>query len=173
MYTYTYKQPISLEEIPITSVYNSENAISYKFQRCYSNNLKRFFDKLMDYRYFLRYDVYDMEDHPIFTCKKVSRKGRVYYEAFDYLQQKKFMVAYDKWKELIPDLMITDGDLHIQIQKDMEDWSRFIYNNKEIARWKANMEGEFLIQLEIEEDSPIQNAGFFIGISQCVLFIGG
>lgn len=172
MYKFTYKQPISLETTPLTYVYR-ENIAIYTFQRHYSNGIKRFIDKIMDYRYFLQYDVYDLEDNLIFTCKKVSRKGRVYYEAFDYMQQKKFMIAYDKWKELIPDLIITDGDLQIQIQKEMEEWSRFVYKDKEIARWKANVNGEFFIQLEVEEDSPIHNIGFFIGICQCVLFIGG
>ncbi|TQR16313.1 tubby C-terminal domain-like protein [Psychrobacillus soli] len=173
MHKYTYTQPLSLETTPITFVYNEEGIAVYKFQRHYSNGIKRFVDKAMDFRYFLRYDIYNLEDQPIFTCKKVSKKGRVYYEAFDYLQQEKYIVAYDKWKELVPDLMITNGNFQIDILKEIEDWSRFIYNDKEIARWKADVEGEFFIQLEIEEDSPIQDAGFFIGICQCVLFIGG
>ena len=173
MYKYTYTQPISLETTPITPVYNEESILAYKFQRHYSSGIKKYIDKLMDYRYFLQYDVYDLEDQLVFTCKKVSRKGSIYFEAYDYLTKEKYMVAYDKWKELIPDLIITKGNLQIHIQKEMEDWSRFICDGKEIAKWKADMDGEFLIQLEIAEDSPIQHPAFFIGISQCVLFIGG
>lgn len=173
MYKYTYAQPISIETTPFTPVYNEENIATYKFQRHYSNGIKKYIDKLMDYRYFLQYDVYDLDDQLVFICKKVTRKGRVYYEAYDYLQQQKYTVAYDKWKELIPDLIITNGDMQISIQKEMEGWSRYIWNDKEIARWKADVEEEFIIQLEIAEDSPIQHAAFFIGISQCVLFIGG
>ncbi|SES30779.1 hypothetical protein [Psychrobacillus sp. OK032] len=173
MYKYTYTQPTSLEATPMTVVYHEESITAYRFQRRYANGFTRLVDKLMDYRYFLQYDVYDHEDQLVFTCKKVSRKGRVYYEAYDNLQKEKYMVAYDKWKELIPDLFISNGNLQINIQKEMEGWSRFIYNDKEIARWRADLEGEFLIQLEIAEDSPIQHAAFFIGISQCVLFIGG
>jgi hypothetical protein len=55
----------------------------------------------------------------------------------------------------------------------MEGWSRFTYEDKEIARWKAELNEEFSVQLEIEEDSPIQNAAFFVAISQCALFVGG
>lgn len=174
MQIYTYKQPISIETTPMTSVYNDNGAVAYTFQRHYSNGVKRFFDKLlMDFRYFLRYHVYDTNDQLIFMCKKISRKGRVYYEAVDYVQQEKYMVAYDTWKELIPDLMITDGKTQIKIHKEMQDWSRFTINDIEIARWKAEViSDEFKIQLEIAEDSPIQHAAFFIAISQCALFIG-
>ncbi|MFJ8063579.1 hypothetical protein ACIQYS_02980 [Psychrobacillus sp. NPDC096426] len=173
MYKFTYAQPISLETTPITYAYNEESIATFKFQRHYSNTIKKMVDKLMDYRYFLQYDVYNLEDQLVFSCKKITRKGRVYYEAYDYLHKEKYMVSYDKWKELIPDLIIKSGNMQINIQKEMEGWSRFIWKDKEIARWKADVEGEFLIQLEIAEDSPIQHAAFFIGISQCVLFIGG
>lgn len=173
MHKYTYSQPISIALTPMTLVLNCEGAVVYKFQRYYSNKLKKFVDKLMDYRYFLRYDVYDLDNQLIFTCKKVSRKGRVYYEAEDLLQHRKYIVSYDKWKELIPDLLISDGNMKIQIVKEMEGWTRFKYNDKEIARWKAEVVDEFIIELEIEEDSPVQNAAFFIAISQCALFIGG
>ena len=172
MHKYTYKQPLAIDTTPKTSVYNEEGNVVYTFQRHYSNGLKKFADRLMDYRYFLRYDVYDPNDQLVFMCKKVSKKGRVYYEATDYLHEQKYMIAYDKWKELIPDLMITDGNKTIKIDKEIEDWSRFVYNEKEIARWKAEVADEFTIQLEIEEDSPIQHVAFFIAISQCTLFIG-
>lgn len=172
MHTYTYKQPIAIDITPMTSVLNEEGIVTYKFQRYYSNGLKKFADKLWDYRYFLHYNVYDTNDQLVFMCKKVSRKGRVYYEAVDYLHERKYMIAYDKWKELIPDLMITDGNMTIMIDKEMDDWSRFMHNDQEIARWKAEVGEEFSLQLEIKEDSPITNAAFFIAISQCALFIG-
>ncbi|WP_391118173.1 hypothetical protein [Psychrobacillus sp. L3] len=173
MHTYTYNQPNSIDITPMISVYNHEGVVSVEFERYYSNKLKKFVDKLMDYRYFLRYNVYNINKELIFTCKKVSKKGRVYYEANDLVQQHTYIVAYDKWKELIPDLMITDGSLQIKLQKEMEGWSRFTYNDKEIARWKAELNEGFSVQLEIEEDSPIQNVAFFIAISQCALFVGG
>lgn len=173
MQLYTYTQPISLDLVPMTNVYNAEGAVMYKFQRDYSNKLKKLVDRLMDFRYFLSYNILDANDQLVFSCKKISRKGRVYYEARDQLQNSNYIIAYDKWKELIPDLVISNGNLQIHIQKEMEGWSRFIYDTKEIARWKAEVGEVFTIFLEIEEDSPIQNAAFFIAISQCALFIGG
>ncbi|MEI4770662.1 hypothetical protein WAX74_13585 [Psychrobacillus sp. FJAT-51614] len=173
MQKYTYKHPNAIDTTTVIAVYNDTGEITHSFQRYYSNRLKKLLDKAMDYRYFLYYNVFDVEETLVFTCKKISKKGRVYYEAIDHLQENKFIVAYDKWKELIPDLTITDGHIHIQLHKEMENWSRFTHNEKEIARWRAEIGDQFTIFLEIEEDSPIQNVAFFIAISQCALFIGG
>ncbi|MDF2067294.1 hypothetical protein [Bacillus sp. Cr_A10] len=173
MQKYTYKHPNAIETTTRIHVYDDTGKITHSFERYYSNSLKKFFDKAMDYRYFLYYKVYDANETLVFTCKKVSKKGRVYYEAIDHLQQKTYIVAYDKWKELIPDLTITDGNIQIRIQKEMENWSLFTHNEKEIARWKAEIGDQFSIYLEIEDDSPIQNVAFFIAISQCALFVGG
>ncbi|WP_245639430.1 tubby C-terminal domain-like protein [Viridibacillus arvi] len=172
MQRYTYLHPNSIETTPKITVADESGQAVFTFQRHYSNSLKRILDKVMDYRYFLRYDVFDMQDEPLFTCKKVTRKGKVFYEAKDLKQQKKYMLAYDGWKELIPDLVITDGQMKMMIHKEMEDWSRFALDGLDIARWRATEGDEFLIELEIDEDSPIQNPAFFIAISQCVLFVG-
>lgn len=172
MATYTYEQPVNIEETPKTSVYNDSGEIVYHFQRYYSNGIKKRIDKMMDYRYFLWYNVYDTNNELVCMCKKVSRKGRVYFEVFDYTDQKKYIVAYDKWKELVPDLLISNGELQIKLDKEMEDWSKFIYNDMEIAKWKANLDEVFQIQLEVSDQSPVHNVAFFIAISQCVLFIG-
>lgn len=169
---YTYTHPNALDTTDMIPVYDESGGVACSFKRYYSNKLKQWIDKTMDYRYFLCYNVYDHEQF-VFTCKKVSKKGRVYYEAYDHKQNHTYVVAYDKWKELIPDLVITDGKQTINIHKEMEDWSRFTIDEKEIARWKADIAGEFTMQLEIAKDSPIQNVAFFIAISQCALFVGG
>lgn len=169
---YTYEQPIDIEKTPKTSVYNEKGEIVYTFQRYYSNALKQRLDKIMDYRYFLWYNVYDTNDNLVFMCKKISRKGKVYFEGFDYIYQKKYMIAYDKWKELVPDLLITDGHLQITLDKEMEEWSKFMYNESEIARWKANLKSDFQMELEVKDHSPVKNVAFFIAISQCALYIG-
>ena len=169
---YTYEQPINIEETPKTPVYNDKGEVIYTFQRYYSNGLKKRLDKIMDYRYFLWYNVYDINNELICMCKKVSRKGKVYFEAFDYIDQKKYIVAYDKWKELVPDLLISDGDIQIKLDKEMDDWSKFVYMDSEIAKWKADLDEVFKIQLEVNDNSPISNVAFFIAISQCTLFIG-
>ena len=172
MAIYTYEQPIDIEETPKTSVYNEKGEIVYSFQRYYSNGVKKRLDKIMDYRYFLWYNIYDSDEQLVFMCKKVSRKGKVYFEAYDYTEEKKYIVAYDRWKELVPDLLISDGKIQIKIDKELEDWSKFVYNDNEIARWKAHLDEVFTIQLEVAENSPVQNVAFFIAISQCALFIG-
>jgi len=172
MAIYTYEQPIDIEETPKTSVYNEKGEIVCSFQRYYSNGVKKRLDKIMDYRYFLWYNIYDSDEQLVFKCKKVSRKGKVYFEAYDYTEDKKYIIAYDRWKELVPDLLISDGKIQIKIDKELEDWSKFVYNDNEIARWKAHLDEVFTIQLEVAENSPVQNVAFFIAISQCALFIG-
>ncbi len=173
MKSFFYTQPLSIELTPLTSVYDEEGHEVFRFQRYYSNKLKKIIDRTMDYRYFLDYRVYDLNDQLLFVCKKISRKGRVYYIARDIQTMDDYMISYDKWKELVSDLLITGKDIQIVIDKEMESsWSRFIYKEKEIARWKADIAKEFMVHLEIEDDSPITNPAFFLAISQCVLFIG-
>ena len=170
---YHYTQPLAIDVTPKTIVYKANGEKVCSFQRYYSNNLKRLLDRAMEYRYFLRYDIYDLNDQIIFTCKKVSKKGRVYYQAYDYETKEHYTITYDKWKELVADLLIIGKDLNIVIDKELEDWTRYLWEGKEIARWRAKLEEEFLIELEISDDSPIQNPAFFIAISQCTLYIGG
>ena len=172
MPTYHYTQPLEIEITPKTTVYKEDGKEICTFQRYYSNKLKWFLDRAMEYRYFLRYDIYDLNDQVIFTCKKVSKKGRVFFQAFDYETKEHFTITYDKWKELVADLLILGKDLNIVIEKELEDWTSYVWEGREIARWRARVEGEFLIELEIHEESPIQNPAFFVAISQCALYIG-
>ncbi|MBK3495148.1 hypothetical protein JFL43_09825 [Viridibacillus sp. YIM B01967] len=172
MQRYTYLHPNSIETTPKITVMDEAGQAVYTFQRHYSNGLKRMIDKVMDYRYFLRYDVLDVQEQPLFTCKKVTRKGKVFYEAQDVIESKKYMLAYDGWKSMIPDLVITDGQMKMMLHKEMEGWSRFAVDGVDVARWQAVSGEEFTMELEIEDHSPIQNPSFFIAISQCVLFIG-
>lgn len=171
--TFTYTQPAAIESTEIVKVMNEEGVVSSTVQRVYSNALKKIFDRTMDYRYFVRFDAHDVDGRPLFTCKKVSRRGRVFFKGKDLITEKEYMIAYDGWKIMIPDLMITDGEQTIKIAKEMEDWSVFTLNEQPIARWKATFhESYFDIALQIEESSPIQHEAFFIAIGQAVLFIG-
>ena len=115
MANYTYEQPVNIAKNSKTPVYNERGEVVYIFQRYYSNGLKKRLDKIMDYRYFLIYNVYDTNENLICMCKKLSRKGRVYFEVFDYINEKSYLVAYDKWKELVPDLLISDGNVQIKL----------------------------------------------------------
>lgn len=76
MANYTYEQPIDIEETPKTSVYNENGEIVYIFQRYYSNGLKKRLDKIMDYRYFLWYNVYDTNGELKCMCKKYLAKEK-------------------------------------------------------------------------------------------------
>lgn len=171
--TYTYKQPAAIESTEAVKILNEAGEVSSTVQRVYSNALKKAFDKTMDYRYFVRFDVHDRNDQPLFTCKKVSRRGRVHFRGKDLVTGKDYMIAYDGWQIMIPDLVITDGEQQIKLNKEMEDWSVFTVNEQPIARWQATFcETHFDITLQIEDSSPIQQEAFFIAIGQAVLFVG-
>ncbi|QPQ31165.1 tubby C-terminal domain-like protein [Lysinibacillus sp. JNUCC 51] len=173
MKSYTYKQPAAIESTETIAIKNEAGEISSTVQRVYSNGLKKAFDRTMDYRYFVRFDVSDVNGQPLFTCKKMSRRGRVHFKGKDFVSGKEYMIAYDGWQIMIPDLIITDGVQKITLNKEMEDWSVFSLDDQPIARWQAIFqETYFEITLQIEDNSPIQHEAFFIAIGQAVLFVG-
>ncbi|MFJ7369533.1 hypothetical protein ACIQVU_08845 [Lysinibacillus sp. NPDC098008] len=173
MKIYTYKQPAAIESTEVIAILNEAGQVSSTVQRVYSNALKKAFDRTMDYRYFVRFDVKDRQEQPLFTCKKVTRRGRVHFQGKDFVTGKDYTIAYDGWQIMIPDLLITDGEQQIKLNKEMEGWSVFSINDEPIARWQATFyETYFAITLEIEDYSPIQHEAFFIAIGQAVLFIG-
>ncbi|KOS68587.1 hypothetical protein AEA09_08515 [Lysinibacillus contaminans] len=173
MKTFTYKQPAAIESTEKVEVFNEEGNVSSIVQRVYTNRLKKAFDRSMDYRYFVRFDVASIDGRTLFTCKKVSRRGRVHFKGKDLVTGKDYMIAYDGWKIMIPDLIIMDGERKIMLNKEMEDWSVFNIDEQPIARWKAIFrDTHFDIELQIEETSPIQHEAFFIAIGQAVLFVG-
>lgn len=164
---------MEIDSTEVVSILNESGETSSTVQRVYSNALKKVFDKTMDFRYFVRFDVHDHTGQPLFTCKKVSRRGRVHFRGKDLVTGKDYMIAYDGWQIMIPDLLITDGEQQIKLSKEMEDWSIFTWNEVSIARWQATFcETHFDITLEIEDNSPIQHEAFFIAIAQAVLFVG-
>ncbi|KMY32491.1 hypothetical protein ACZ11_10235 [Lysinibacillus xylanilyticus] len=173
MKSYTYKQPAAIESTETVAIKNDAGEISSTVQRVYSNGLKKVFDRTMDYRYFVRFDVSDVNGQPLFTCKKMSRRGRVHFKGKDFVSGKEYMIAYDGWQIMIPDLIITDGVQKITLNKEMEDWSVFSLDDQPIARWQAIFqETHFEITLQIEDNSPIQHEAFYIAIGQAVLFVG-
>ncbi|MEB2281172.1 hypothetical protein LAV73_14390 [Lysinibacillus xylanilyticus] len=173
MKIYTYKQPAAIESTESVAILNEAGEVSSTVQRVYSNGLKKAFDRTMDYRYFVRFDVSDVTGQPLFTCKKMSRRGRVHFIGKDFVTGNEYMIAYDGWQIMIPDLIITDGIQTIKLNKEMEDWSIFSLDDQPIARWHAVFcETHFEITLQIEDNSPIQHEAFFIAIGQAVLFVG-
>ncbi|MFJ7839273.1 hypothetical protein ACIQXG_07325 [Lysinibacillus sphaericus] len=173
MRIFTYKQPVTIESTKVVQIVNEEGNVSSTVQRIYSNGLKKAFDRTMDYRYFVQFDVSTVDGQRLFSCKKVSRRGRVHFKGKDFVTGKDYMIAYDGWQIMIPDLIITDGQQKIMLNKEMEGWSVFTLNEQPIARWQAvYQETHFDITLEIEATSPIQHEAFFIAIGQAVLFVG-
>ncbi|MGG0658692.1 tubby C-terminal domain-like protein [Rummeliibacillus pycnus] len=175
MKSYNYLHPNTINETPILVIQNEQKEDVLTCQRIYSNGVKRFLDQLLwENKYFLTYKTYDLKKQELFTCKKISRKGKMYFEVVDERNKEKYSIAYDGWQQLIPNLIITKGDFLMKIHKEMEDWSTFLVDDRVVARWQANLQNDvFHIELQIEEEAPISNPAFYIAISQCVLYIGG
>lgn len=174
MKSYYYVQPNTIKETPILEIQNEQHEIVFTCQRVYSNALKRLFDQLLENKYFLTYKTYDLEQQELFTCKKISRKGKVYFEAIDEQTKEKYMIAYEGWQQMIPDLMIKKDQFLMKIHKEMEEWSTFLVDNREVARWRANLQDNaFHMELQIEDNAPITNPAYYVAISHCVLYIGG
>ena len=97
----------------------------------------------------------------------------MWFEGMDFITNKKVIITYENWRLGIPKLTILEGDHKIRIDKEMEEWSQFIYEERVIAKWKADfIDEQFQMTLQIEEESPVQNVAFFIAISQATLFVG-
>ncbi|QCR32295.1 peptide ABC transporter ATPase [Lysinibacillus sp. SGAir0095] len=175
MKKYTYSHPEAIEytgEVPIMD--ENGHVIAYS-KRIYDNFLKRTFDEMFDFRYFLKYDVLDKNKERLFSVKKISRRGKLWFEGFEVASRKKYIISYENWRIGIPTLYITDGKFKIQLEKELEDWSSFLLDEEVIAKWKAEYrekEGDFQMTLQINENSPIQQPEFFIAISQATLFVG-
>lgn len=173
MKTYVYTHPKEIEYTGHINVMDEEENIVATVRRTYDNSLKKIVDRYFDYRYFLKYEVEDPKGSKRFFIKKKIRRGKLWYEGFDFLTNKKYIISYENWRIGIPELYITDDSLKIVIHKEMENWSEFIYEGQLIAKWKAEYSNEeFQMTLQIEENSPVDSVEFFVGISQATLFIG-
>ncbi|MDI7742015.1 hypothetical protein QMK38_08365 [Lysinibacillus fusiformis] len=181
MKSYTYTHPEAIEytgDVPVLA--ENGQVVAYS-RRVYDNFLKRTFDKTLDFRYFLKYDVLDHNRQQLFTVKKISRRGKLWFEGVEAATKEKYLISYENWRIGIPTLYITNGEMKIVLEKEFEDWSRFLIDQEEIAKWKAEYRegaavgkanGEFHISLQINDNSPIQQPEFFIAICQATLFVG-
>ena len=173
MRIYQYTHPQQIESTDKHAVIDESGEVVCYIQRQYSNSLKKFVDRVLEYRYFVQYDVKNNDGSKIFSCKKIVRKGRMWFEGIDFITNKKVIITYENWRLGIPNLTILEGNHKIRIDKEMEEWSQFVYEERVIAKWKANfIDEQFQMILQIEEESPIQNVAFFIAISQAALFVG-
>lgn len=172
MKSYKYEVDRNLKNTDERDIYHNDEKIG-RFQRVYSNPLKKFIDASLDYKYFVRIDA-NVDDYPIASCKKVQRKGKIYFNAME--EGKPFYrIAYVGWKELIPDLAISNKEQMIMLHMNREGWSTLTFDDLEVGRWHANYNEEtenFAIELQIEDACPFDNPALLISICHAVLFIG-
>lgn len=174
MNTYLYEVPAELNSTEDLPVYIDGRHI-YTVSRVYDNGLKKLLDAYFDYRYFLKYAVKSTSGEPQFLCKKVQRKGRLWFEAKDLRTAQQFVITYENWRIGVPELFVKGEQLDMKIDKEMEGWSNFLVEDSVVARWLAvyNEDKErFSVTLEILPESPVQDAAFFLAIAQATLFIG-
>ncbi|MBM7698144.1 tubby C-terminal domain-like protein [Kurthia huakuii] len=174
MKQYLYTHPNTMIETPEIFVKNTDAQNVGTVQRIYGNGLTRFLDRAMDYKYFVKYEAH-IQDYDRAMCRKISRKGRVFYRA-EIAGEHPFEIGYIGWRDLIPDLQITNGETTMILHKEHEGWSVFEWQETEYARWQAVFNedsDDFTVELQIEAIAPIQNPAFYLAIAQTTLFIGG
>lgn len=175
MNQYTYQLTGNIASTEKVAINNEAGETVSYVARVYSNRLKRLVDGYFDYRYFLTYEVMNMREEPTFRITKKIRRGKLWFEAFSYTQDKRYTVTYENWRIGLPELAIHWSDGTMKIDKQMEGWSSFLVNDEVVARWQAvykEQEDTFDVTLQIELNSPIQQVDFFVAISQAALFIG-
>ena len=174
MKTYSYELTTKLNSTEDIHVFEEGKHV-YTINRVYDNGLKKLVDGYFDYRYFLKYVVKNTTGEPVFMCKKVQRKGRLWFEATDYRTNEQYMINYENWRIGVPELFIKGKGLDMKIDKEMEDWSNFLIEETIVARWLPiyNEEAQtFTITLERLQEDLKQDAAFFLAIAQATLFIG-
>lgn len=134
MKTYSYELTARLNATEDILVFK-DNEHVYTMNRVYDNRFKKLLDGYFDYRYFLKYIVKNAAGEPAFMCKKIQRKGRLWFEATDFRSNEKYIINYENWRIGVPELFIKGEGLDMKIDKEMEDWSNFLIGEMIVARW--------------------------------------
>lgn len=174
MKSYNYTQSGVLNATNAYPVYAADGSEVLQVQRVYTNPLKRLLDGYFDHRYFVQYDV-TRGGKRTFTIRKIFRRGKVWFEAQDFVRNQPYAILYENWRIAIPELSINGANFEMKIDKSMTDWSEFKEQDVVVARWRASYneaKDEFYTELEIEEACSIQEPDFFVAIGQAALFIG-
>lgn len=174
MTIYTYTESTNIDSTaPVPVVCDGQNVFTYN--RVYSNKLKKILDAALDFRYFVQYDVHDLQGEQLFTIKKYARKRRIIYNARD--KEMKFLISYDGQFVMIPELHIHREDgMKMELHKNIDDWSIFKDATTEYARWNSAFDEQtetFQMTLEVMQEHPVMTPAHYIGIAQMTLFIGG
>ena len=175
MQTYTYQALGDITSTEPQPIFNGQGEHIETIQRVYDNRLKKLLDGYFDYRYFLKYEVLDKRGQAIFQTKKIFRRGKVWFEAYDLITKEKYIINYENWRIGVPELFVTGNQLKMKIEKEMEDWSTFFVDDEVIAKWLAHYDeasNVFHITFELSDTAPIQKPAFYIAIAQATLFIG-
>ena len=177
MRKFTYQALADIKSTEPQPIFNEQGEHIESVQRVYDNGLKKLLDGYFDHRYFLKYEVLDKSGQAIFQTKKIFRRGKVWFEAYDFITNDKYIINYENWRIGVPELFITGtgNQLKMQIDKEMDDWSTFLIDDEVIAKWLAVYDEKsdvFQITFELSDAAPIQQTAFYIAIAQATLFIG-
>lgn len=175
MKQYTYTLPKEVTSTARVVVHDESGEAAFFVARRYRNGLQKLLDAYFDYRYFLTYETTTVDGEPTYQIQKKIRRGKLWFDVVDKRTNDKYIVSYENWRIGLPELTIRSDKWQINIDKQMEGWSIYYVEQQEIARWQAVYQEEldkFLVVLQIEETSPVQQADFFVAISQATLFIG-
>ena len=173
MKIYNYIHPEAIEHTGAIPVLDEQNRKVLQFKRVYNSSIKKKLDRLLDYRYFLKYEVETIDGEPLFKIRKINRRGKLWFEGIDVTSNKKFIISYENWRIGLPILYVTDGQSKITLDKSIDEWSTFLIGDEVIAKWKAEfIDSNFHMTLMIDSKSPIQQPQFFIAIAQAALFVG-
>ncbi|ATP39766.1 peptide ABC transporter ATPase [Solibacillus sp. R5-41] len=175
MQKYTYEALANIKSTAPQAIFNEDGQAILSLRRVYTNRLKRILDGYFDHRYFLKYEVLDLSDCCLFEVKKIFRRGKVWFEGKDHATGDHFVINYENWRIGVPELFISNQNIKMKIDKEMETWSNFLVDEQVVARWIAvydEQHNKFQVTLELYEQAPIQNVAFYIAIAQATLFIG-
>jgi hypothetical protein len=173
MKKYNYSPPKMKSSTKLIDVMDEQGNVICRFKRTYKNLLVRLTNYWKGFDWYTRIDVYSNDGELIYYCKKTTKwVGHGYYQVFNCKTNEVFQVTYKTWQNVVPEFLITSQLNEFTMKKEIMDAVKFYYQGKEVARWKMKTTEWFKTYLEIEEDSPIQDAEFFICLFQSIFYIG-
>jgi hypothetical protein len=169
----TYFPPKIKDSTKLIDVIDEQGNVKCKFKRTFKNFITRIVTYLCSFDWYVQFDVYSNKNDLVYQCKKISKwMGRPEYRVINCKTNEVFNVSYKSWQVIVPEFLITNNSVEYLVKKDMMDWAKFYYQGREVARWKMKTTEWFKTYLEIEEECPIQEPEFFIGLFQAIFYVG-
>ncbi|EJR93979.1 hypothetical protein IKM_05849 [Bacillus mycoides] len=174
MKRFVYKAPKIKTSTKLVDVRNEEDEVVVRFKRSYKNIFMRFIDSFfLEGSSFVQFDTYSVGGELNYRgMKKISKIGITEYLIENCKDNSTYHVTYTSLQIIAPELLIKSSTEEYVVKHNPMDWARFYYKGKEVARWRMKATELFKTYLEIDEDSPIQDAAFFICLFQCILYVG-